>query len=220
MAAPDRDPLTRCHPDCRTRAARDQGGRVRARLLDLLPGRSGKVYADWLEQRGAAFRTQVKGATSDPFHGYKNAIDDQLQDAVSVANSGTAAVDECRGRVQQEPLGHRGREGDPLYGIRTMPRTGPRSSRTASEHGSGPRSPPTERHSSRPGSPGRAYSSGRAAYRHRDPAEGKKTAAKALATFPTCPIPEVARLGWTLKQSARLHNPLLWPKVRWARPAG
>src|SRR5699024_2185375 len=35
---------------------RDAGGRVRARLLDLVPGRSGKVYADWLNQRGEQFR--------------------------------------------------------------------------------------------------------------------------------------------------------------------
>ncbi len=31
-----------------------------------------------------------------------------------------AAVDEVRRRVQQETLGHRGREGDPLYGIHTI----------------------------------------------------------------------------------------------------
>src|SRR4051794_13952443 len=56
----------------------DQHGRVRARLLDLVPGRSGSVYSDWLKQRGDAFRAAVKVATLDPFHGYKNAIDDQL----------------------------------------------------------------------------------------------------------------------------------------------
>ncbi|WP_199589248.1 transposase family protein [Blastococcus sp. TF02A-26] len=38
---------------------RDQHGRVRARLLDLVPGRSGKVYADWLTARGDAFRDRV-----------------------------------------------------------------------------------------------------------------------------------------------------------------
>jgi len=78
---------------------RDQRGRVRARLLDLVPGRSGKAYGDWLEQRGETFRSGVKVATLDPFHGYKNAIDDQLEDAVAVLDAfhivklGTAAVD-------------------------------------------------------------------------------------------------------------------------------
>ena len=109
---------------------RDQHGRVQARLLDLVPGRSGKVYGDWLAQRGEAFRTGVEVATLDPFHGYKNAIEDQLEDAVAVLDAfhvvklGTAALDECRRRVQQDTLGHRGRKGDPLYGIRTMLRAG------------------------------------------------------------------------------------------------
>jgi transposase len=58
---------------------RDTKGRVRARLLDLVPGRSGKAYADWLKERGDAFRAGVEVATLDPFHGYKNAIDDHLE---------------------------------------------------------------------------------------------------------------------------------------------
>jgi transposase len=48
---------------------RDTRGRVRARLLDLVPGRSGKAYADWLKERGDAFRAGVEVATLDPFHG-------------------------------------------------------------------------------------------------------------------------------------------------------
>ena len=31
---------------------RDKDGRTRARLLDLVPGRSGTVYKDWLKARG------------------------------------------------------------------------------------------------------------------------------------------------------------------------
>ena len=56
----------------------DVDGKPRARLLDLVPGRSGKVYSDWLAERGQEFRDGVVVATLDPFHGYKNAIDDQL----------------------------------------------------------------------------------------------------------------------------------------------
>ena len=105
-------------------------GRVRARLLDLVPGRSGKAYADWLHERGEGFRDGVKVAALDPFQGYKSAIDDKLEDAVAVLDAfhvvklGTAAVDECRRRVQQETLGHRGRKGDPLYGIQKLLRAG------------------------------------------------------------------------------------------------
>ena len=62
---------------------RDAHGHTRARLLDLVPGRSGAAYKDWLTDRGKAFRTRVQVATLDPFHGYKNAIDDQLEDARS-----------------------------------------------------------------------------------------------------------------------------------------
>src|SRR5262245_25610784 len=107
----------------------DPDGKPKARLLDLVPGRSGKAYSDWLDDRGEDFRT-VEVATLDPFHGHKNAIDDQLQDAVAVLDAfhlvklGTQAVDEIRRRVQQQIHDHRGRKGDPLYGIRTILRCG------------------------------------------------------------------------------------------------
>ena len=65
----------------------DEYGNPRARLLDLVPGRSGKAYSDWLKERGEDFRDGVEVATLDPFHGYKNAIDDQLEDAVAVLDA-------------------------------------------------------------------------------------------------------------------------------------
>ncbi len=110
----------------------DQDGRIRARLLDLVPGRSGTVYADWLKARGDTFRAGVKVATLDPFHGYKNAIDDHLDGAVAVLDAfhvvalATRTVDECRRRVQQDIHGHRGRKGDPLYGIRNLLHAAPK----------------------------------------------------------------------------------------------
>ena len=97
-----------------------------ARLLDLVPGRSGTVYKNWLEERGEDFRAGVQIATLDPFQGYKNAIDDQLQDATSVLDAfhivklAGDALDEVRRRVQQDTTGHRGRKGDPLYQIRLL----------------------------------------------------------------------------------------------------
>jgi transposase len=72
----------------------------------------------------------IKVATLDPFPGYKNALDDELEDAIAVLDAfhvvklGTAAVDEVRRRVQQQVHGHRGRSGDPLYGIRNVLRCG------------------------------------------------------------------------------------------------
>ena len=58
----------------------DKNGRIRARLLDLVPGRSSEAYTSWLRDRGDTFRKGVKIATLDPFHGYRCAIDDQLDE--------------------------------------------------------------------------------------------------------------------------------------------
>lgn len=44
------------------------------------------------------------------------------------------------------------------------------------------------------------YQQVRSAYAHHDLATGKKIAEKALASFASCPIPEIARLGRTLRQ--------------------
>jgi transposase len=184
---------------------RDQHGRVRARLLDLVPGRSGKAYADWLTARGEAFRERVQVATLDPFHGYKNAIDDQLEDATAVLDAfhvvklGTDAVDRCRRRIQQEIHGHRGRRNDPLYGIRTMLRAGAENltdrqwARLQTAFAADERHLPVWL----------AWSCAqqlRSAYRHERTAEGRKIAEKVIDSFPTCPVPEIARLGRTLKQ--------------------
>lgn len=183
----------------------DEHGTPKARLLDLVPGRSGKAYSDWLEERGEDFTGGVEVATLDPFHGYKNAIDDQLEDATAVLDAfhvvklGTQAVDEVRRRVQQEIHGHRGRKSDPLYGIRTILRCGAEKL--------------TERQRARLD---RAIAADerhdevlvawlcaqqlRSAYKASSPAEGRRIAEKVLAAFPTCPIPEIKRLGRTLKQ--------------------
>lgn len=91
-------------------------GHATTRLLDLVPGRSGKAYQDWLDARGQSFRSGVTVATLDPFHGYKNAIDERLEDARAVLDAfhvvklANQAVDDVRRRVQQDTLGHRGRK--------------------------------------------------------------------------------------------------------------
>lgn len=91
-------------------------GTGRARLLDLVPGRSAAAFKDWLAQQSAAFRDQVKVVAMDGFSGYKNATADQLPEA-------TPELDLCRQRIQQLTCGHRGRKGDPLYGVRRILRT-------------------------------------------------------------------------------------------------
>ncbi|NHC47691.1 transposase, partial [Motilibacter aurantiacus] len=109
---------------------RDQHGNVRARLLDVVPGRSGTAYSRWLAAQSEAFTATVEHAALDPFRGYANAIRDELPDAVAVLDAfhvvklGTTVVDQTRRRVQQDTLGHRGHKDDPLYKIRGLLRHG------------------------------------------------------------------------------------------------
>jgi transposase len=104
-------------------------GSGRARLLDLVPGRSAAALRSWLAARDATFRDRVEVVAMDGFGGYKSAATSQVPDAVTVmdpfhvvALAGTK-LDLCRQRVQQDICGHRGRTGDPLYGIRRTLRT-------------------------------------------------------------------------------------------------
>ncbi len=184
---------------------RDEHGRTRARLLDLVPGRSGAAYKAWLTERGQAFRCGVAVATLDPFHGYKNAIDDELTDAVAVLDAfhvvklATQVVDDVRRRVQQDTCGHRGRRGDPLYRIRNILRAGDERL--------------TDRQRARLDAAFTAKDEHlevevawscaqqvRSVYHQDTPAAGRAIAEKILDSFSSCPIPEVARLGRTLKQ--------------------
>ena len=109
---------------------RDANGQVRARLLDLVLGRSGPAYSRWLDARQPQFRANIKSAALDPFRGYANALRDSLSDAVQVLDAfhvvklGTQVVDEVRRRVQQEQLGRRGNRDEPLYTIRGLLRHG------------------------------------------------------------------------------------------------
>lgn len=52
--------------DLTRHADKDRNLVVRARLLDLVPGRSGKAYADWLTQRGQGFRDGVQVGVGTP----------------------------------------------------------------------------------------------------------------------------------------------------------
>ena len=104
-------------------------GTGRARLLDLVPGRSAAALRTWLATQSSTFRDQVQVVAMDGFGGYKTAASDQLPEATAVmdpfhvvALAGTK-LDLCRQRVQQQTCGHRGRSGDPLYRVRRTLRT-------------------------------------------------------------------------------------------------
>jgi Transposase len=97
-----------------------------ARLLDIVFGRSARVVTECLDDRGEDWCSQVQIAALDPFRGYERALHAGLPDAIAVLDVFHAtrlaqdAIAAVRRRVQQQTLGHRGRKGDPLYGIRRV----------------------------------------------------------------------------------------------------
>ena len=101
-----------------------------ARLLDMVEGRSKQVFKSWLEAQPAAFRDGIEVVAMDGFTGFKTAAAETVPDAVTVMDPfhtvalAGDALDRCRQRVQQATCRHRGRNGDPLYGIRRVLRTG------------------------------------------------------------------------------------------------
>ena len=101
-----------------------------ARLLDMVPDRSKLVFTTWLQAQSPVFRAGIETGARDGFTGYQSAATDALPDAVTVMDPfhvvalAGDALDRCRQRLQQQIHGHRGRTGDPLYGIRRVLRTG------------------------------------------------------------------------------------------------
>ena len=95
-----------------------------ARLLDMVAGRSKAALKDWLTARDPAFRDRIKVVTMDGFSGYRTATAETLDkaravmDPFHVVHLAADKLTVCRQRVQQDTCGHRGRSGDPLYGIR------------------------------------------------------------------------------------------------------
>ena len=140
-----------------------------------------------------------------PSRDSKNAVDDQLQDATSVLDAfhivklAGDAPGEVRRRVQQDTLGHRGRKGDPHYQIRLLLR--------ASRHKLTPRQQERLRETF---TADEAHISVEVAYlltqqvrevfHQATPTQGQRLAAHLVERLPTCPIPEIARLGRTLRK--------------------
>lgn len=121
-----------------------------------------------------------------------------MLDAFPVVKLGGQALDEVRRRVQQNTLGHRGRAGDPLYGIR-------RSLQLEVEH-------LTSQQIARPnaklvaGDPNHevtlawhCYPKLRSVY-HARAKQGRRIVGETLGSSTNCPIPEIDRLGRTLRR--------------------
>ena len=177
-----------------------------ARLLDLVPGRSGTAHENWLAERGEDFRAGVQIATLDPFQGQQerhrlacSQDATSVLDAFHIVKLAGDALDEVRRRVQQDTLGHRGRKGDPLYQIRNL------------LHASRDRLTKRQKERLREAFVAdEAHISVEVAYRcaqqvrdvfhQATPAHGQRLAAHLIERLPACPIPEIARLGRTLRK--------------------
>jgi transposase len=99
-------------------------------LLGLAPGRTGGCVKDWLAEQTSAFRDTVEIVIIDPSAPYASGIRAALPHSriavdkwhlVALANT---MVTEVRQRVTRDQLGHRGRNGDPLWVNRKLLLTG------------------------------------------------------------------------------------------------
>ena len=98
----------------------------RGQLLDVVPGRSSAGPMAWLAEREKSWRDQVRFATLDLSGPYRRVFTLMLPGAVQVADPfhlvklANTKLDECRRRVQNETMGHRGHKADPLYRCRRL----------------------------------------------------------------------------------------------------
>jgi transposase len=97
-----------------------------ARLLDVVPGRAASGPSRWLEARSEEWRAQIRYGVLDLSGPYRKVFDETLDHVVQIADPfhlvrlANDKLDECRRRVQNETLGHRGRKDDPLYRARRL----------------------------------------------------------------------------------------------------
>jgi len=95
-------------------------------LLDVVEGRTATGPITWLQRQSSEWRAGVRWATLDLSGPYRKAFNTMLPDAVQVADPfhlvklANHKLDECRRRVQNETLGHRGRKDSPLYRARRL----------------------------------------------------------------------------------------------------
>jgi transposase len=97
-----------------------------ARLLDVVEGRSAAGPSEWLENRPAEWCAQIRYGVLDLSGPYRKTFEDSLEHVTQIADSfhlvklANQKLDECRRRVQNETVGHRGRKDDPLYRARRL----------------------------------------------------------------------------------------------------
>ena len=160
-----------------------------------------KSHVRFGERPGETDRPKDRNRAPGRLH---TALSTQLPDAVRVLDPfhvvrlGLSCVDQVRCGVQQEQTGHRGRLGDPLYGIRRLlHRRRDRLSTTAAGrlHAGLIAGDPD-------GELTLAWTLAQdlmALYQLTDPAAARTTATKLINDLRGCPTTELARLGRTLR---------------------
>jgi transposase len=97
-----------------------------AQLLDLIPGKSAAGASAWLDARPHDWLAAIQYGVLDLSGPYRKTFGDSLEHATLVADPfhlvklANTKLDECRRRVQNEVMGHRGRKDDPLYRARRL----------------------------------------------------------------------------------------------------
>ena len=97
-----------------------------SRLLDMIHGRSKKVFQTWLASQPHTWRENIKVVAMDGFAKFNSAADEELPDATAVMDPFHVvhltgdALDDSRRHIQQELHHRRGQGTDPLYKARRM----------------------------------------------------------------------------------------------------
>ena len=98
----------------------------RAKLVEVIEGRTATKVSGWLDDQPDAWREAISWGLLDMSGPYRKVFNDSLGHATQIADPfhvvkhANTMLDECRRRVQNETLGHRGRKDDPLYRSRRL----------------------------------------------------------------------------------------------------
>lgn len=126
MLGVDETSFLKATPTASTRwvsAAVDVG---RRRAVDLFEGRNDADLDQWLQDQPDEWKAAIEVTVSDLHEPFRAALGRHLGHARHVADPfhvvavATRTVDKVRRRVQNDTLGHRGRQGDPLYRARKL----------------------------------------------------------------------------------------------------
>ena len=98
----------------------------RASLVEVIEGRTAAQVSDWIDAQPDEWRNSIDWGVLDMSGPYRKVYNDSLPDTVQVADPfhvvkhAGAKLDECRRRVQNDTMGHRGHKHDPLYRARRL----------------------------------------------------------------------------------------------------